>query len=535
MEIYLQIGNSTILMDAEAAFPISGGFKVTGKNVSIKLLYQPKEFYQHGWHSWALSTWVDAGEKVQPAFPTIVRAMHQDPFFANEERLNGSWVGAVGNAEDKVVLLGSLDLESHVFLDDDKLYGECQLDQCDWFVGIGDEQEVFSNYAKLLEEKFGRVKKEAMPRVWCSWYRLYQEINEIVLKRIIKELSDLPFDVIQVDDGWQKKVGEWEANEKFPGGMQNLATLIKNTGKKAGLWLAPLLVAESSHLYQKHPNWLLRDGNGKPVLAGFNWGEKHFALDTTQPEVLSWLSELMENVRAWGYDYVKLDFLNAGALPGIRQKDIPRETAFRQGLEVMRRSLKDAYLLTCGTPILPSLGLCDAMRIGPDVSGSWISNLETRILNDFAMSGTQNAIRTSLNRIWLKTLVHPDPDVVYFSSKSNSLTQIQKKLLQDLALITGFKATSDLPGELDAQEKSDLRQLLLSNPKVEQLSRYQFTLDGEAIDYEPFIGMPPALNVFEKVIQQIVNIITDLPFTWILFNSLTRMMTRKSLKDELRQ
>ena len=59
---------------------------------------------------------------------------------------------------------------------------------------------------------------------------------------------------------------------------------------------------------------MLKSENGSLVNAGFNWNEELFALDTTNPEVLDWLKKLMETVRNWGYDYIKLDFLYAGAL-----------------------------------------------------------------------------------------------------------------------------------------------------------------------------------------------------------------------------
>lgn len=37
----------------------------------------------------------------------------------------------------------------------------------------------------------------------------------------------------------------------------------------------------------------------------------------------------------------------------------------------MRAATGDAYLLGCGAPLLPSVGLVDAMRIGPDTAPEW--------------------------------------------------------------------------------------------------------------------------------------------------------------------
>ncbi len=84
-------------------------------------------------------------------------------------------------------------------------------------------------------------------------------IDEVILHKIFDELGDLPFDVLQVDDGWQVDIGDWEVNGKFPSGMNALAEKIKSTGRRAGLWLAPLIATKSSKLFHEHKDWFLRD------------------------------------------------------------------------------------------------------------------------------------------------------------------------------------------------------------------------------------------------------------------------------------
>ena len=126
-------------------------------------------------------------------------------------------------------------------------------------MGFGNEDEIFEQYAGLLKQRFGSGRAQQSLRVWCSWYSLYTGIDEARLLKILADLGDLPFDVFQVDDGWQVAIGDWEPNAKFPSGMDGMAAQIKATGRKAGLWLAPLLVVPSSSLYHAHPDWLLRD------------------------------------------------------------------------------------------------------------------------------------------------------------------------------------------------------------------------------------------------------------------------------------
>jgi alpha-galactosidase len=369
--------------------------------------------------------------------------------------------------------------------------------------------------------------------VWCSWYSLYTGIDQARLLKILHDLGglplDLPFDVFQVDDGWQKAIGDWEPNGKFPGGMDGMAASIKATGRKAGLWLAPLLVVPSSSLYHNHPDWLLRNEHGRPVSAGFNWGEKLYALDTTHPEVLVWLKALMQKMLGWGFEYVKLDFLYAGALSGHRHMEMPREAAFRQGLKAIREALGEAYFLACGAPVLPSLGLCDGLWVGPDVAGFWTSHRDDDLLMNTATPGTRNAIRTTLQRLWLQPLIQTDPDVTYFSSRLNDLTSEQKQLLQDLAQIADFKASSDVPAWLTESERAALRLFLDSKPAIQKTGRYNYALDGRSVDFSAQIGLPALPGAFTNLQGALIGGLANVPFLMRIFNALEKRDLEKRL------
>ena len=395
----------------------------------------------------------------------------------------------------------------------------------------GDEAAVFSRYAQLLEERFGKNRIKAPYRVWCSWYSLYDEIDEGSLLKILSDLGELPFDVFQIDDGWQKSVGNWEPNAKFPQGMEEMAARIHETGRKAGLWLAPLLISPASEIFQKHRDWLLHDEKGRLVKAGYNWSGPVYALDTTHPNALDWLSALMKKVRTWGYDYVKLDFLYGGALPGKRHRDIPRETAYRAGLENMRTALGDAYLLACGSPILPSLGLCDGMRIGQDVGDYWDSRLMDDFLINFGTPGVRNAIRNAINRLWLQPLVHTDPDVVFFRSRPNQLTAPQRSLLQDLAQITAFKATSDIPAWITDSEQVALRGFLEKRPEILKKSQTSFEIDGRLVDFSTHISMPAQPGPFTNFIGAILGGLANIPAVIRLFDAVNHQSLKKMLKQ----
>ena len=77
--------------------------------------------------------------------------------------------------------------------------------------------------------------------------------------------------------------------------------------------------------------------------------------------------------------------------------------------------------------------------------------------------------------------------MLYFRSKHNTLKRREKQLLQDLGIISGFKATSELPQWLNEKEQESLREFLESNPKIERVNRYQYRIDGRAVDFSPVI------------------------------------------------
>ena len=472
---------------------------IAASRVTLNLPRPSRSFYRHGWQSWSLAAWTDLAPLPAPR-PKILNPMQVDPVYVDETLPNGSWVGAVEFEGGGILLLGALGTDAHVRLNGTHLEGWYEAGEGEWFIFFGSEQAAFSGYAQALGERFGFRSAKAAPRIWCSWYSLYTAIDEPILHQVFEGLGNLSFDVLQVDDGWQAAVGDWEANAKFPSGMAALAEKIKSTGRQAGLWLAPLIAVKSSQLFRKHPDWFLRGEKGRFASAGFNWGEQLYALDTTHPAALDWLAALMKQVRAWGYDYLKLDFLYAGALPGKRHVDIPREAAYRQGLQVLREAMgAEAFFLTCGAPILPSLGLCDALRVGPDVAGEWESQRDAVLLYNPTTPGTKNAIRTTVNRLWLAPLVQTDPDVAYFTSQNNSLTAEQKQLLQNLALVCNFRATSDLPQWMTAEEREALRAFLNATTKATPSNRAVFQLAGQIADFSPATPLPEPPHGATKV------------------------------------
>jgi alpha-galactosidase len=218
------------------------------------------------------------------------------------------------------------------------------------------------------------------PTGWCSWYHYYAEVTEADIMENLAAIgtAGLPVDVIQLDDGWQAEIGDWLAYSDRFASLADLAARIRDAGRRPGIWVAPFLVGARSQVAREHPEWLV-GGPDAPVDAGHNWDQDLYALDSTHAGAAGYLRAVFGRLSELGFDYFKLDFLYAGALDGPRAADSPAAdsrgtagqplSAYRAGLQLIRDAVGPGpYLLGCGAPILPSVGMVDAMRVSPDIS-----------------------------------------------------------------------------------------------------------------------------------------------------------------------
>jgi len=474
----VKVGSLEVALEAEEVKAAPGGLYLKGREVRVYPPFRGEAFFRHGWQSWSLASWVSLSQPPVPLLPPERQPQADDPFLLRASEWWGSGLGALRGPEGRVLLLGALGVGARVLGRPDLLLGRMEGEEGGWFVAWGSEEEVFPAYARLLPRRLlGKP-----PRVWCSWYAFYTNISEVRLLQVLEEVASYPFEVFQVDDGWQRALGDWEANERFPHGMAYLAERIRAKGLRPGLWLAPFLVTADSPIVHARPEWLLRDREGRPLPAGFNWGKPLLALDAGKEEVLAWVEGLIRKVCSWGYDYLKLDFLYAASLPGAEG-----EGRYRVAMERIRQAAGDAYLLFCGAPVLASLGLADGLRVGPDVAPYWDNEDRSTWLGDPTGPGLRNALRTTLHRLWLRENVQVDPDVVFFRSRFSLLSPEEMRLQEAMGEITGFKATSDPPSWLTPEERARLLAFLSQDQEVEFLGPYRFQVGEEVLDYEPVL------------------------------------------------
>jgi alpha-galactosidase len=465
--------------------PVEGGLLLPAGRVAVLHGMADAQFYRHGHNSWSPCGWRRLSQPPLRVADPRRRLAADDTVWDDPHRHHSSAVAALRDDGGRVLLLGALGLDiPRLAADQDTLTGWYERHGAPWFLAYGEEDEVFAAYTAQLAARLGSRGRRA-GNVWCSWYAYYETVTEAQLTKDIAALRGLPFDVVQVDDGWEVCVGDWYPNEKFPSGMRALADRIRDVGLVPGLWLAPFIALPGSRLATRHPELLVPDERGEPAVAGYNWDTGYHALDLTRPDARDHLAELIGRVvHEWGFRYLKLDFVNAALAPTRRPAGPGREQVYRDALALIREVAgDDVYLLGSGAPLLPSLGLLDGIRSGPDVAPIW----QNYASNDPSDAMARNAVVNAVHRLWQTPLIEVDPDVVYFRSRLNLLTEQQSGWLRDLADICGFRAVSDPPGWLTPDELDTMTRYLSRRPRVRRLDRYRFSLDGREVDFGPAV------------------------------------------------
>jgi alpha-galactosidase len=208
-------------------------------------------------------------------------------------------------------------------------------------------------------ERLRHGEPRSIPPGWSTWSCYFTEVTEadVAANVAAADRLELPIEIVQLDDGWQAEIGDWlDVSPRF-GSLAATAERIVQSGRVPGIWTAPFLVGERSRLAREHPDWLVAGAD-----AGENWDQRLHVLDVTQRAAAHHLEHVYRLLGELGFAFHKLDFLYAGALRDL--------DSYIEGLRIVRRGAgDDAILLGCGAPLLPSVGLVDAMRIGPDVIG----------------------------------------------------------------------------------------------------------------------------------------------------------------------
>jgi alpha-galactosidase len=477
-------GNEPVFVESVAL-----GFRMTGHDPGVL------RFLRNGWQSWSLTATKELDDAGEPEFPSgpWLRGMHH---VVNEHPSDrAGWhesatVSVAGSGPGRPACLAGVLERGNTFgvvylrREGDAVLIEVEqrvetplsggesrtLDPVR--VALGDDpNRLLESFGELWGLAAGARTTSPFRVGWCSWYHFFHDVTETDILRNLEALAksrdEIPVEIVQLDDGYQRAVGDWlETNEKFPRGLAPIGQEIRAAGFTAGIWTAPFCIVRESRIHEEHPEWLLRDGDRFfRGLAHNEWTDGFwvYALDTTRPPVIAHLESTFRQLVEMGFTYLKLDFLHAAAM--LAEAHDPRRTRaerLRDGLLAIRTGAgDDSFLLGCGSPLGPAVGIVDAMRIGPDVAPYWQPDPEGIIPGlESTVPATKAAIQSIVHRAWMhRRLWQNDPDCLMARREDTQLSADEARCLADaIAGTGGMVLVSDDVPELDEDSRALIRE-----------------------------------------------------------------------------
>ncbi|HRH59130.1 MAG TPA: alpha-galactosidase [Chitinophagaceae bacterium] len=134
--------------------------------------------------------------------------------------------------------------------------------------------------------------------MYNTWQPFLDDINEKLMMDCADKLENTGTDLFIIDAGWYKRSGDFKADSaKFPHGMKPVCDYIRSKGMQPGLWIGIASVNEISDIAKQHPEWLVKDKDGK--IANLH----DMSYDTTRD---GWASRLKTmSLGSPYYDYIK--------------------------------------------------------------------------------------------------------------------------------------------------------------------------------------------------------------------------------------
>ena len=394
-------------------------------------------FFKNGFHSWELSQAapIESGENTSHFYTVVNNAEAEKAlalgFITMANQL--STISAYGREHEENRLER---LVASSLCDDIPILNKETIVSEELFVVAGEHAlEILALYVEIVSKRMKALGWDKVPQGWCSWYFYFTTPDEKEIEsnaHALKEMLPEYIEWIQIDDGYQKAVGDWTENDRFKNGLSTLVKKINKLGFKAGIWVAPFIASEHSDLFKNEQDWFVKDVDGRFSVVGENplWLGKFYALDLTHPEVISHIESVFKKLKEEGFEYFKIDFLYHACLEGVRHnKRMTRGQTVRRGLEAIRSAVGDAFILGCGAPLGPSIGIVNAMRIGNDIATVW--------KYDWGGGVYQCAINTMSRAILHDRWWINDGDCVLVRQDDNNLTLDEIRLWLSIVALSG--------------------------------------------------------------------------------------------------
>ncbi len=313
----------------------------------------------------------------------------------------------------------------------------------DLFVYYGNQPfGTMQNLAWSLSEQNQARRDTITNYFWTSFQDFHTSFNYKYLLEQLQTLDEInppiPLRAIHVGPGYCIP-GDWlDNNNSWPKTMDNVAREIFKRRYRAGIYVAPFVVHEKSHIFRNHPRWILKDDEDNPIVMDQDTDGNLYALDGNLEDVKRYIGKVFKTFHAMGFTYYELDRLDWGLQESSQhlksKKGKSSVQILRSVMDVIRISVGAGSFLTANrAPYSPLIGYVDAFRIDKDQSWKWEEQTTGQIIDEIYNTQYFN------NVFWQN-----DPDVVFLRDyKSNFSLDEQKSLALWVAFMGGVVGISD--------------------------------------------------------------------------------------------
>jgi len=135
-----------------------------------------------------------------------------------------------------------------------------------------------------------------------NWESTYFDFDEKKIFHLLENTKKLGVDLFLLDDGWfgnkyprnadTSALGDWTENKKkLPNGIASITKEADKVGVKFGIWVEPEMISPKSELYEKKPNWVVKQTN-RPEY----YFRNQLVLDLSNPEVQDFVFNTLDQL-----------------------------------------------------------------------------------------------------------------------------------------------------------------------------------------------------------------------------------------------
>lgn len=148
-----------------------------------------------------------------------------------------------------------------------------------------------------------------------NWEATYFDFDENKISGLFKGAAKLGTDMFLLDDGWfgnkyprnddHAGLGDWQENvKKLPHGLGYLVKEAQKENIKFGIWIEPEMVNPKSELYEKHPDWVIKQPERPEI-----YFRNQLVLDVSNPQVQQFIFNIVDSlfIKNPGLAFIKWD------------------------------------------------------------------------------------------------------------------------------------------------------------------------------------------------------------------------------------